>query len=256
MSGDLAGARVVVTGCARGIGAAIALAAAEAGADVAGVDMRDVNTTMSAVERMGRRAFGYQADVSNANVVEVFASEVVRSLGGIDAWVNNAGIIVAKPFLEVSDETWQHVLATNLGGYVNGCRAAISRMVHTGGGSIVNVSSVTDIQPIANLSPYIASTGGIVALTKTLALEFAPQGIRVNAVAPGSVETELNADVYTDEVRANYRAKIPVGWIADPEHIAGPVVFLLSSASGYITGVELLVDGGLVLNGNVGHRVD
>jgi 3-oxoacyl-[acyl-carrier protein] reductase len=129
-------------------------------------------------------------------------------------------------------------------------------MVGNGKGSIVNVSSVTDLQPIANLSAYIASKGGIVSLTRALALEFAPQGIRVNAVAPGAVDTELNADVYTDEVRANYRSRIPVGRIADADDIAGAVVFLLSDSSRYVTGVELLVDGGLVLNGNVGHRVN
>jgi 3-oxoacyl-[acyl-carrier protein] reductase len=228
---------------------------AEAGANVAGVDVRDTSDTMTAVEGMGRRAFGYQADVSNLRDMEVFASEVVKCFGGIDGWVNDAGVIVAKPFLEISEKTWQEIMSINLGGYINGCRVAIPHMVKNGNGSIVNVSSVTDMQPVANLSAYVTSKGGIVALTKALALEFASQGIRVNAVAPGAVETDLNADVYTDEVRANYRSRIPAGRIAEPEDITGAVVFLLSDASRYITGVELLIDGGLVLNGNVGHRV-
>lgn len=255
MADDLSGARVVVTGCARGIGAAVAIQAAKSGADVAGLDMRDARETREAVEATGQRAFIAEIDAADSAAVSDFAAEASGILGGIDKWVNNAGILLARPFLEVTTEEWDRVLAVNLRGYVNGCRAAVEHMLPSGRGAIVNVSSVTDVQPVANLSPYIAAKGAIVALSKALALEYGDRGVRVNAVAPGAVDTELNAAVYTKEVRQNYNARIPLRRIATAAEIADTVIFLLSERSRYITGIELLADGGLVLNGNVGHRV-
>ena len=251
---SLEGARAVVTGCARGIGGAIAEAMAAAGADVAGLDLQDLSATESAVAQMGSQVIMRQADVRSQEEVMRVANEVAEAWGGIDVWVNNAGVILSRPFLELSEEDWDRVIRTNLLGYVNGCRAAITHMIAGSGGVIVNVSSVTDIQPVANLACYITSKGGVVGLTKALAVEYGPVGIRVNALAPGAVDTELNAEVWTEEVRTNYKAKSPVGRIAQPDDIAGVAVFLASESARYLTGVELLVDGGLVLNGNVGHR--
>lgn len=250
----LEGARAVVTGCARGIGWAIAEAMAAAGADVAGLDVHDLSGIESAVAQRGRRVIMRQADVRSREEVMAVADEVAEAWGGLDVWVNNAAVILSRPFLELSERDWDQVIKTNLLGYVNGCRAAITHMTAGRGGAIVNVSSVTDIQPVANLACYITSKGAIVGLTKALALEYASVGIRVNALAPGAVDTELNAEVWTEEVRTNYKARIPVGRIAKPDDIAGAAVFLASESARYLTGVELLVDGGLVLNGNVGNR--
>ncbi len=159
-----------------------------------------------------------------------------------------------KPFLETTIADWDALLAVNLRGYVNGCRAAIAQMVtQPAGGRIVNVTSVVGIQPIAELSAYVTAKAGVLGLTKVLAVEFGPQGISVNAISPGAIDTPLNATAYTPDVRRKYRERIPLGRIADPAEIADPIVFLASDAARYVTGTELVADGGIVLNGNVGH---
>ena len=246
-----------MTGASRGIGQAIAIALARAGVDVAGLSLDAAPETEQAIRSFGRSALMIVGDTGDSGAVDAAAAAAVDRFGGIDIWVNNAARLVVKPLVETTDEDWHGLLAPNLHGYFYGCRAAARVLIEQGtGGRIVNVSSAVDIQPIADISAYAAAKGAIVSLTRTIALELGPHGVTANALAPGAIDTPLNARAYTPEVRAAYAQRIALGRIGAPEDIADAAVFLCSDAARYVTGHELLVDGGLVINGSVGHRRD
>jgi NAD(P)-dependent dehydrogenase (short-subunit alcohol dehydrogenase family) len=241
---SLRGRRAVVTGASTGIGRAIADALGAAGAHVAGIDKAE----------SGADHLMLQGDTGRVEDVERVAAAAVDAFGGIDIWVNNAARLMVKPLLETSDDDWHGLLAANLHGYFYGCRAAARAMVEQGtGGRIVNVSSAADILAISDTSAYTAAKGAIVALTKVLALELADHDITVNAIAPGAIDTPLNQTAWSADVRRVYEQRIGLHRIGTPEEIADAALFLCSDASRYVTGQELVVDGGLTINGSVGH---
>jgi NAD(P)-dependent dehydrogenase (short-subunit alcohol dehydrogenase family) len=253
---DLHDSRVVVTGASQGIGATAAIGFAAAGAHVA-FTYRSAEAkaeqVAAAIREHGREAVVLKGDMGDPAHVDALAAAAVAAWGGIDVWVNNAARLMVKPFLDMTDDDWHGLLAANLHGYYYGCRAAARQMITQRGGRIINVTSVVDVQPIAELSAYVTAKGGILGLTKTLAVELGPHGITVNALSPGATDTPLNQTAYTPEVRRTYEERIPLGRIASPEEVGDAIVALATDAFRYTTGVELIVDGGLVLNGNVGH---
>jgi NAD(P)-dependent dehydrogenase (short-subunit alcohol dehydrogenase family) len=254
---SLRGRRAVVTGATTGIGRAIALALGAAGAHVAGIDKSDPERTAAEVREHGVECVMLKGDTGRVEDVERLAAAAVEQLGGIDVWVNNAARLMVKPLLETTDEDWHGLLAANLHGYFYGCRAAGRAMAAQGnGGRIVNVSSAADILVVSDLGAYIAAKGAIVAMTKVLALELAEHGITVNAIAPGAIDTPLNKTAWSADVRRVYEQRIGLHRIGTPEEVADAVLFLSSDASRYVTGHELVVDGGLTINGSVGHARD
>jgi NAD(P)-dependent dehydrogenase (short-subunit alcohol dehydrogenase family) len=241
---DLGAKRVVVTGASSGIGEAIARAFDDAGAQVAGISL-DGGAPVEGIFVAG--------DTGDSEAIDELAQRVVDAWGGIDVWVNNAARLMVKPVVDTSDDEWHGLLRANLHGYFYGCRAAARQMLGQGSGRIVNVTSATNRLAVPELSAYGAAKGAIAALTTALALELAPAGITVNSVAPGAVDTPLNSSAYTPEVRRTYEQRIPLGHIAAAGEVADVVLFLASDAARYVTGQELVVDGGLTINGAVGH---
>jgi 3-oxoacyl-[acyl-carrier protein] reductase len=243
----LEGKTVLVTGGSRGIGAAIATACADAGADVAVgyVENRaGAERTVEAVEERGRKAEAFKADVSDPGQVADMVRAVTERFGRIDALVNNAGIMPESPVLEMSVEEWKRVLDVDLTGAFLCTREVVPAMVERGEGSIVMIASRLGQIGFAGVAHYAAAKAGVIGLTKSLAKELGPKGIRVNAVAPGVTVTDMAAEVMQGEVGQRRLAELPAGRFARPEEVAASVVFLLSPAASMYYGQTLAPNGG------------
>ena len=246
---QLEGKVALVTGASRGIGKAIALMLAENGADIA-VNFAGSTTAAEAVaaeiEKMGRKAILVQGDVSKADVCAEIVDKVVSELGHIDILVNNAGITRDTLLLRMKEEDWDAVLNTNLKGVFNCTKAAVKYMAKQRSGSIVNISSVVALMGNAGQANYAAAKAGILGFTRSVAKEMAARGIRVNAVTPGFIKTDMTS-VLSEKVVAAMEASIPLARLGEPEDIAKAVLFLVSDNAAYITGQTLHVDGGMVM---------
>jgi 3-oxoacyl-[acyl-carrier protein] reductase len=231
-----------VTGGSRGIGAAITRELARAGARVA-VNYRAGKDAAHAIaEEIGGVAV--QADVSDPEESKRLVDEVESQLGDLDILVNNAGITRDTLLARMSDEDWQQVLATNLGGPFHTCRAVVRKMLRRRAGAIVNLTSVVGLHGNPGQANYAASKAGVIGFTKALARELGNRGVRVNAVAPGYITTELT-DVLSEEMRQLILSNTPLGRLGGPEDVASAVRFLCSDDAAFVTGEVLLVDGGL-----------
>ena len=249
MTYDLQNTVTVITGSARGIGFAIAEAFGAQGAHVAVIDLRreDVDKAVRALTDLGFSASGYVASVTDPEAVETALAAIAEKYGNIDCLVNNAGVTRDNLVLRMKEEDWDLVLDINLKGAFICTQKVFKHMMKARRGSIINIASVIGIMGNAGQANYAASKGGLIAFTKSCAREFASRGVRVNAIAPGFIETEMTATLPEDVV-AGYAKAIPLQKMGTPADVAKTCLFLASQASEYITGQTIAVDGGLTMH--------
>lgn len=242
---SLSGRKALVTGANTGIGQAIAVALAEAGADVALAGRSEPAATLRLIEGAGRRAVNISADLSSIEPVQRVVDEAIGGLGGLDILVNNAGIIRRNDLDVFTEEDWDAVVDTNLKSLFFLGQAAARAMVGQGRGKIINIASLLSFQGGIRVPSYAAAKSGVAGVTRAMANELAPSGVQVNAIAPGYIATNNTAALQSDETRnRQILERIPSGRWGRPEDIAGAAVFLSSPASDYVTGQVLAVDGG------------
>jgi 2-deoxy-D-gluconate 3-dehydrogenase len=243
---SLEGRVALVTGASRGLGAAIAVGLAGAGADVAvHGNTRSPESTGAQVRALGRRALAVTGDMTDPATPHRLIQETIGRLGGLDVLVNNAGTIRRAPAAETADEDWLAVVDVNLHAVFRACRAAGRHMLAQGRGKIVNVASLLAFQGGILVPAYAAAKGGVAQLTKALANEWAGRGVNVNAIAPGYIRTDNTAALQADPVRSRQiRERIPAGRWGEPSDVVGAAIFLCSPASDYVHGHVLVVDGG------------
>jgi NAD(P)-dependent dehydrogenase (short-subunit alcohol dehydrogenase family) len=244
---SLKGRVALVTGAGRGIGRAIAVALGGAGADVAccARSQAQVGETAAAIRVAGSRATGLTLDVTQPGEITHAVHQIAQVLGSVDILVNNAGITLEKPTVEVTDDEWEHVLATNVGSMFRLARAVAPGMIQRGQGKIINIGSMYGAIGVPRYAAYCASKAAVAALTRSLAAEWARHGVQVNCLAPGYMNTDIPRAALADEKRkALFLSKVPARRIGEPEEVGPLAVYLASAASDFMTGQTVYLDGG------------
>ncbi len=244
---DLTGKTAMVTGGTRGLGEVSAMALAKAGADVAvcGRSQTDLDRVTAAIADLGRQAGGFSFDVTSKESIKKGVGEILQRFGKIDILVNNAGVNHRVPVVDFPEEMWDLILSTNLKGYFLVTQAVAPQMLERGYGKIINMGSILGTVGLPLQAAYASSKGGVHQLTKVMALEWAKQGVTVNAVGPTYFETELVAQIRNDPERFNFiNERTPMGRWGYPPELEGIVIFLAAPASDFITGQTIYIDGG------------
>jgi 3-oxoacyl-[acyl-carrier protein] reductase len=246
---DLTGRVALVTGASQGLGRRFAQVLAGHGAAVglAARQVEKLEDLREAIAAAGGRAACVALDVTDTAAIERALDQVENALGPVEILVNNAGVAVSKGVLEQTEADWDRVVGTNLKGAFFTAQAVARRMVARGGGAIVNIASVLALDVVGHLAPYAAAKGGLWQLTRSMALELARHGVRVNALAPGYIETEINRDFLATEPGERMKKRIPQRRFGTPEDLDGALLLLASDASRYMTGSIIVIDGGLLL---------
>jgi NAD(P)-dependent dehydrogenase (short-subunit alcohol dehydrogenase family) len=243
----LDGKLALITGASRGLGKAMALAMAREGARLLLVARNEqlLDETAAAARDLGAEAETFVTDVTREEQVQALAGAVGEKHGKIQILINNAGVNLRKPFLEFSLEDWQHVMNTNLTSVFLLCRSFIPLMTGQGFGRIINLTSIMSHISIPGRVAYTTSKAGLLGMTKALALELAPEGITVNGISPGPFATEMNLPLLNNpEVKQFFLSRLPVGHFGNPQDIGALAVYLSSPEAGFITGTDILIDGG------------
>jgi 3-oxoacyl-[acyl-carrier protein] reductase len=246
---DLTGKTALVTGASQGLGARFAEVLADRGAAVA-VAARQIDKLEALkrrIEESGGRAHAVALDVTETDAVERALAEVEGTLGPIDILVNNAGIAISAGFLDQTAADWDKVIGTNLRGAFLVAQAAAKRMAERGRGSIVNIESVLGYTTMKGVAPYAVSKAGLGQMTRSMAVELARFGVRVNGIAPGYIETDINRDFFATEAGKKLEKSIPFRRIGQPEELDGALLLLASDAGSYMSGSTLFVDGGFMV---------